>query len=166
MIGDKKLILIRHAKSDLAEPALMDRERQLTERGLQDASFMADWLREAVGRVDIVYSSPAKRAQQTANVFIEALEPPTTHMIEKLYDADIEDIINVINSIPSVITRAVLIGHNPGLTHTAEYLTQTTLHNIPTCGIVVMDMAVDEWSEAGRGTAIVTIFSKPKEIRD
>lgn len=166
MIGDKQLILIRHAKSDQADPALNDRERQLTERGLQDASFMADWLKETVGRVDIIYSSSAKRAQQTAKVFIEALEPPATHTIEKLYDADIEDIINVINSIPSVNTRAVLIGHNPGLTQAAEYLTQIILHNIPTCGVVVMNMAVDEWSEAGRGTAAVTIFSKPKEIRD
>ncbi|MBI2794685.1 MAG: histidine phosphatase family protein [Ignavibacteria bacterium] len=166
MSSRKQLILIRHAKSDWADSSLKDFDRPLNVRGMKDAPFMADWLKEAVGSVDAFYSSPAKRAQQTAKIFIEALVPPTSYTVDKLYDADIEDVINVITSIPPTIRRAVLVAHNPGLTQAAEYLTATTLHNIPTSGVVVLDLIVDEWSDAGRGTATVSVIGKPKEIME
>lgn len=166
MISRKHLILIRHAKSDWADSTLKDFDRHLNARGMKDAAFMADWLKVAVGKVDAFYSSPANRAQQTAKIFIEALVPPTSYTVDKLYDADIEDIINVIASIPPTIKCAVIVAHNPGLTQAAEYLTGTILHNIPTCGVVVLELIVDEWSDAGRGTATISVFGKPKEMRE
>lgn len=165
MSSRKQLILIRHAKSDWADSMLKDFDRPLNVRGMVDAPFMADWLKATVGGADAFYSSPARRAQQTAKIFIEALVPPTSYTVDKLYDADIEDVINVITSIPPTIKCAVLVAHNPGLTQAAEYLTATILHNIPTCGVVVLDLIVDEWSDAGRGTATVSVFGKPKEIK-
>ena len=161
----KQLVLIRHAKSDWADPSLPDRERPLNERGKRDAPFMAGWLKDIVKGTDILIASSAKRAQQTAKYFIEKLEPHSAQTSDSLYDADIEDIISVIKSISPSISCAVIVGHNPGLTQAAEYLTSSLLHNIPTCGVVVMNLIVDEWDDVGRGTASVKVFGKPKELK-
>ncbi|WP_268812262.1 SixA phosphatase family protein [Arcobacter defluvii] len=41
----KKLVLIRHAKSDWSNPFLEDFDRALNKRGLKDAPFMAKILK-------------------------------------------------------------------------------------------------------------------------
>ena len=62
----KKIILIRHAKSAWDHPWLDDFERPLAERGLRDAPQMATSLANRGINVDLICSSTAQRAKQTA----------------------------------------------------------------------------------------------------
>src|SRR5258705_13797921 len=57
------LILCRHAE---AEPGEQDLGRRLTAKGIQQAERMADWLDRHLPATTRVLSSPADRAQQTA----------------------------------------------------------------------------------------------------
>ncbi|MBP8245140.1 MAG: histidine phosphatase family protein, partial [Chitinophagaceae bacterium] len=70
----KKLILVRHAKSDWGNPGLDDIDRPLNERGKKDAPAMASRLLDKGVKIDLIVSSPAKRAAKTARFFAEAYD--------------------------------------------------------------------------------------------
>lgn len=65
------LFLMRHAKPVPGHP--MDDERGLTASGRIEAAQMSDWLRDDIGRVDIVISSPFARCVETAEIMADAL---------------------------------------------------------------------------------------------
>jgi phosphohistidine phosphatase len=70
----KRLFLVRHAKSSWDDPALLDRDRPLDGRGERDSVKMGKRLAERDARIDLILSSPAKRALATAEVFARMLE--------------------------------------------------------------------------------------------
>ena len=63
MTGTRRLILLRHAKSDW--PDVPDRDRPLAKRGRRDAPKIGRWLREHGYLPDIVICSDARRTRQT-----------------------------------------------------------------------------------------------------
>ena len=66
----KKLVLIRHAKSDWSNPFLDDFLRPLNKRGEKNAPLMAKVLKEKNIRPDLIISSPSLRTKQTLEYFI------------------------------------------------------------------------------------------------
>ena len=66
----KKLILVRHAKSDWPENT-DDFDRPLSEKGEKNAEKMAKFLKENKIEIDKFYSSPARGAVLTWAIFIK-----------------------------------------------------------------------------------------------
>ena len=72
----KNLYLLRHAKSSWDNPGLSDKDRPLNKRGLHDAPMMGERFRERGESLDLVFSSPARRAHTTAQLFCDACGYP------------------------------------------------------------------------------------------
>jgi phosphohistidine phosphatase len=70
----KTLFILRHAKSSWNEPDLSDFERPLNRRGLEAAPLIGETMKKNQFQPDLIVSSPAKRAAQTANLVKEAAE--------------------------------------------------------------------------------------------
>ena len=70
----KLLTLIRHAKSSWSDPTLKDFDRPLNKRGHRNAPLMGDMLRLKNIHFDQVYSSPARRALDTAHYICAAVD--------------------------------------------------------------------------------------------
>src|SRR5436190_6546323 len=85
----KCLVLVRHAKSDWADPSLDDFDRPLNERGKRDAPAMAHRLLDKKIKIDAFIASPAKRARKTACIFAEAYKKNKEDIIfrDELYGA-------------------------------------------------------------------------------
>ncbi|MBK9061174.1 MAG: histidine phosphatase family protein [Flavobacteriales bacterium] len=81
----RTLYIVRHAKSSWADPGMSDFDRPLNERGMHDAPMMAERFDGRLEPVDLLMSSPAKRALTTANFFAAALENAPVHEIPELY---------------------------------------------------------------------------------
>ena len=62
----KHLLLLRHAKSSWESADLSDHQRPLNERGKRDAPRMGHWICQQELQPDLVISSTALRAEQTA----------------------------------------------------------------------------------------------------
>ncbi|MCC6685100.1 MAG: histidine phosphatase family protein, partial [Bacteroidia bacterium] len=73
----KQLVLVRHAKSDWANPELKDFDRPLNERGKQNAPEMGKRLASKKWPVDLIVSSPAKRALKTARLLAKEIHYAT-----------------------------------------------------------------------------------------
>ena len=117
---DRRLVLVRHAE---AGPAVVDADRQLTERGGREASAVGRWL-AGVGVVpDRVVVSPARRARQTWDRAAEALGPVVPAIVdERIYDGTPETVLAVVRATAAEVGTLVVVGHNPSLGHLAAVL--------------------------------------------
>ncbi|MFT3885859.1 MAG: histidine phosphatase family protein [Flavobacteriales bacterium] len=158
----RTLYLVRHAKSSWAEAGLADRDRPLNERGLHDAPEMAARFKARNEPVDLLVSSPAKRAIRTARFFAQALGIPDITEVERIYEAHHRSIQHLIEELPDTAQRVMLFGHNPGFSSLAEHLAQGGLGELPTCAIVRIDFTTNTWKEISGGTGTLVWWDQPK----
>ncbi len=160
----KTLYLCRHAKSSWADPGMDDFDRPLNERGLRNAPYMAQVFKERGERIDLIITSPAKRAMTTARSFADTLAIDKEHFIQDraIYLAERITLMHVVNSVPSVADRVMLFGHNPGFTELIDHLSDAGIDNLPTCGLVRIDFALDDWRLLSKHTGTLVWSDYPK----
>ena len=160
----RRLYLCRHAKSSWTDAGTRDHDRPLNERGFRNAPFMAKEFIAKQEPVDLLVSSTALRAITTARSFANELgiDPGSIIQNAAIYHADVSTLMNVINGLPANASRVMLFGHNPGFTHLLDHLTDAGVDNIPTCGLVRIDMDIDDWRGASRHLGTMHWFDYPK----
>ncbi len=151
----KTLILIRHAKSSWNEMGMSDFERSLNARGLADAPLMGERLSlrlaDAEQTLDVLLSSSAQRAEQTARLLAAALAFPEHNIAwhRELYLAAPQTMLELIQTLPDQVTTAALVAHNPGISELAEKLTGERFGDVPTCAVITIELPIDHWLDAG-----------------
>lgn len=165
----KRLTLVRHAKSDWKIAGLKDFDRPLSRRGLKEAPGMAQRLAEQKARVDLLITSPAVRALETARFFAKALDYPLRQLKseDRLYLARPAEILDVIRGVGTRVQHLMIFGHNPGLSEFAQQITaEPALGELPTCAVYSMEFEIDRWSEARFGAARNASLSQPRNFLD
>jgi len=137
----KRLYLVRHAKSSWKHPEFTDFERTLNKRGKRDAPEMGERLARKGVCPDLMVSSPAMRAISTARVLAEKVGYSLAEICEEeaIYGAHWSGLLGVIQDFPDAMDTVLMVGHNPGFSMLAEYLTATRVDNMPTCGVFCVD---------------------------
>lgn len=160
----KKLVLIRHAKSDWSKPHLDDFSRPLNKRGLKNAPFMAKILKDKNIKPNLIISSPSTRTKQTLEYFVKELDyKDEVKFEESIYEAQFENLLNVIKNIKNSYKTVFLVGHNPGLCDLVNFLLDKYFENIPTCGIVEIDFNVKSWKDISKENSILVSCEYPKK---
>jgi phosphohistidine phosphatase len=117
----RRLILLRHAKSDW--PDVPDRDRPLAKRGRRDAPRIGRWLHEHGYQPDVVVVSDAARTRQTWDLVAPELGgSPAVHFEPRAYAASALTLLYLAQELPARYRTALLIGHNPGLSELAASL--------------------------------------------
>jgi phosphohistidine phosphatase len=108
---------------------------------------MAHLMQRLYPKPDLVISSPAKRAIDTAAFFATAYDIPFSDIQQEatLYEATPMDLMRVISQLPDTAFHVVLVGHNPGLTELVNQFLESPLLNLPTCGIVELQSTATNW---------------------
>ncbi len=160
----KTLYLLRHAKSSWASPDVKDFDRPLNQRGFDDAPEMAMRLKERDVTIDLVVSSPALRAYTTATIFCEILGMDVANIVQdrQIYLAGSAKLLHLITLFDEKANSAILVAHNPALTDLANDLAHAGIDNIPTTGLVTLQLPVDHWFDASFGKAQLLNFDFPK----
>ncbi|MHB8632707.1 MAG: SixA phosphatase family protein [Thermoplasmatota archaeon] len=109
----RELLLLRHA--DAADPSTTgDAERPLTAGGVAKATRLGRLLGEAGWIPDVVVTSPARRARETAMAVCQALPILRAPVAEGcLYEADVAAVAAVVSRHKA--DRLMVVGHNPSL---------------------------------------------------
>ncbi len=143
----KILTLVRHAKSSWEDSKLSDRERPLNKRGEHDAPMMGKRIVAAGIRPSLILSSPATRAWTTAKIIAQEIGYPREFLQREnsLYLASLDNIIDVLIAQDAEFNSVVIVGHNPGLTTFANYLSPGLTDNLPTAGVVSVGFEQDDW---------------------
>ena len=158
----KELILLRHAKSSW-DNNLDDRNRPLTEKGVNRIINISKASRKFFLDIDVVYSSPAIRAISTAIISSSVLKINFSKIKinENLYSFNSQNILSFIKSIDNKFNRVLCVGHNPAFTEVANLLGNKELIHLPTAGWVKFKLNESDWKDINNGESI---FGLPKEI--
>ncbi len=142
----KTLLLMRHAKSSWKHLELSDYDRPLNKRGKRDAPRMGRLLQQQGLTPDVILSSPALRARDTATIVAKYCRyKGKTALIRSLYMADPAEYLKDLHNLSDDFQRALIVGHNPGIAELVEILT-TQVVEIPTSAIVNVKLPIKRWS--------------------
>ncbi len=163
----KTLTLVRHAKSSWKDTSLRDRDRPLNKRGQRDAPIMGKRLHEHGIRPSLIVSSPANRAWTTAKIFARELSYPLEFLQrdDNLYLAAVDRILDVIVSQDESFNSLMIVGHNPGFTDFANFLSPGLTHNLPTAGVVSVSIDQDHWNLYEQPKTELLVHDWPKKIQ-
>jgi phosphohistidine phosphatase len=175
----RRLMLLRHSKTETDAPSGRDQDRRLDERGHMDAADIGAWLGRHPPFPDFVQVSPAVRAKQTWELVREAMKAhvpaePQVEFLPELYGADPAQMLQTIRT-ASVTdsTHLMVVGHNPGMHELALMLTGSgeaagraaLADNLPTSGLVIFDFETDDWNEVAFGRGRLVLFVSPKLLK-
>ncbi len=161
----KALTIVRHAKSSWNNPKLSDRERPLNKRGERDAPIMGQRLGDAGIRPSLIASSPAIRAWTTARVIAAQISYPVEFLMREnnLYLASLNDLLDVIVEQDEGFQSLMLVAHNPGLTDLANFLCPGLTDNLPTAGVVSVNIDQDHWKLHEQPKTELVLHDYPKK---
>ena len=152
----RRLMLLRHAKSDWAKPGLRDHDRPLNPRGREAAPKMGAYMVRHALVPDLIIASTAKRVTETLDHLLPAFDRPPKIVSEpRVYDARSNALLGVLKEAPGTAHSLLLVGHNPGIAELASLLIasgdvdarQRLIEKFPTAGLAVIDFAIDDWAK-------------------
>lgn len=163
----KTLTILRHAKSSWDDASLSDRERPLNARGQHDAPMMGRRLAAAGIRPSLIVSSPAVRAWKTARAAARELNYPLEFLQseKRLYLATLDDILDVVAMQDNSFNNLMIVGHNPGFTDFANFLSPGLTNNLPTAGVVCVAIPRDDWTLHARPATELLLYDYPRKAK-
>ncbi len=174
----RRLMLLRHAKTENEAPSGRDQDRQLDNRGRHDATEIGGWIGRHPPFPDLVLVSHAVRAHQTWEIAWEAMKElvpePQVELMPELYGADVSQLLETIHEASSTDSRRLMIvGHNPGMHELALALAgsgdgtarKALADNLPTSGLAVFDFEIDDWADVAFRRGRLMLFVSPKLLK-
>jgi phosphohistidine phosphatase len=160
----KSIYLVRHANAGWNNSQLPDFERTLSDEGRKEASEMAGRLLEKDARPDILVSSPASRALETAGIFADRLScpPELIRPDAGIYDGDVDTLSEIVQKLPRDHQTVMIFGHNPTISLYSSWLSGKQLGQMVTCGVIRLDLPKGNWTDAKKGCANAVWYSYPK----
>lgn len=163
----KSLYLIRHAKSSWEIAGMSDAGRPLIPKGVKKTRLMVSFLKSRGTTLDLIVTSPAVRAYETARIVAEGLDYPQEKIqIErKIYDGYYDRILDIIYGTPNDVNSLAIFGHNPTITHLANLFLHPGIDEIPTSGIVCLTFPTDKWEDIPSSDPVKEFFITPKMLK-
>lgn len=164
----KTLILVRHATAEDHSFLIKDFDRKLNDKGLGESAKMGEWLATANISADIFISSPAPRAYQTAEIIAEKLGLNAGQLISDrdLYDGGPKAYLSALNSVSESFSKLMLFGHNPDISHFAEYMSGTDLGSMKKGSVAIIEFEGLKWEELSAKTGQLTLYKTPKQVSE
>jgi phosphohistidine phosphatase len=172
-VVDMRLMLLRHAKSEKAEPGKRDHARRLNGRGQNDAPLIGAYMARHALIPDLVLVSGAARTRETWERLASALSAsPRVSYEERLYDAGSEAVLAVLRETAPEVRTLMVVGHNPGLHDLARLLIasgdvearERLNEGLPTSGLAVIDFAGDAWRKLHPHGGRLERFVSPRSL--
>ena len=158
------LYLLRHAKSSWKDDSLADFDRPLKGRGRDAAEQMGKRLASEKLEDAVLICSPAARTRETAQLVLKHSRLRMDQRFdERIYEASLRDLLQVVSEIPDEKQTAMLIGHNPGFEELLAFLTGES-RRMPTCALAKIRLDVESWKEARAGEGSLQSFITPKGL--
>jgi phosphohistidine phosphatase len=169
-----RLLLLRHAKSDWANPELADRDRPLSKRGQAAAEAMACYIIEHRLFPDLILCSSAQRTRETLLPLLSRIRREVDiRVLHSLYDQSEENYLPIIQAHGAGAQTLMIIGHNPATENTARTLFGAGSQDLkrdmelkyPSGALAVYSSPKTEtWSALAPGESQLDGFVKPRDL--
>ena len=161
----KRLLLMRHAKSSWSDSDITDKERPLKKKGKKDAAAMGKMLKAKKLEPDLILSSTALRAKETAEILAATCKcKKEVIYLDSLYMAEPSDILQAIEKNGKDKKTVMVIGHNPGLEAFLQ-IANGKVESLPTASIAYLTAPIDNWSKLDKGDTVkLKKLWRPKDL--
>ncbi len=156
----KKLILIRHGEAIPKTTPIEDFDRDLTDTGKQQSAQMAARLLNSIPTPNMFVSSPAIRALNTAHIFAATFGFDEPVINPKIYEADAETLLKIVNQLNNDFEQVCLTGHNPGISNLLYYLTGK-ITTMATSAWAEIELNAENWAKVSIGTGTLLQYQQP-----
>ena len=162
----KQLFLLRHAEAAAKEARQDDKARELTQTGIKDCVHMGAWFLAQDIRFDLLASSSALRAEQTAGLIAEGmkLENPRILTEDVLYEASVRQLLEFVNHLEDGYHNVMVTGHNPGISYLAEYLTKADVGDMAAGSVAIIKFDAGSWKEVSENTGELVQYVTPESV--
>jgi len=149
----KTLYIARHGKSDWDEMSHNDIERPLKPRGIANCKEMSSALIERNAIPEIIFSSPAVRAYESAKIFADEMKLSLNSLKvdPKLYTPDFPTMLKMILYLDDHLSSAMIVGHEPSISTFVNYFIPKPIEKIVTGSVTVMVFDIHNWKEISPG---------------
>lgn len=148
----KTLYLMRHGQKEI-DSSKDDFDIKLTTNGIKDIEDISNKLLEDKVQVDLIASSPALRAKETAQILANKFdyEKPIIYN-EVIYQAFLNELHEIITYTYDTVDSMILVGHNPSLAILA--LNYCGYKDKLDMGYVIrIDFNCDSWIDVSKNNA-------------
>ncbi len=163
----KRVIIVRHGKS-VPYGYDDDFNRDLKDRGEIDAKHIVNELVNRLITVDLIISSPAKRALRTAEIYANGLgyDHLMIRQDNRLYDGiTTHDFVEMLHGLPATMDTIMVFGHNPTVFYLVNNLVKYFNSDMPTCSTVCIDFKIDNWRDLEVRTGHLTFQIVPSQLK-
>lgn len=161
----KKIYLIRHGKAEDGYDKT-DFERELIAKGEKKTKKIAQFLADQKITVDLMLVSMAQRTRQTAEILAETMSVSKKKIQEEkaLYLASTNGILEVIYGVDDQIDHLMVVGHNPGISSLATYLSNEDIDWLPTSAVVAIKLDTNQWNKIPVAKGTLDFYMKPSDL--
>lgn len=164
----KTLFIVRHAKSSWDHPGLGDDQRPILPKGKKRTKYVVDYFLKNNLKPDLIISSHAVRAFETAKIIATSIDYPGDKIIvtEEIYHGDVDTSLSLIFEQDNNINSLMMVGHNPTFTYLANTFLDESIFNLPTSGVVCIEFQTDKWEEIMNVEKRTKFVISPKMLKN
>lgn len=175
MNDQRRLYVLRHAKSSWDNPAQDDHDRPLAPRGERAVAALAAHIAASDIRPELVLCSSARRTRET----LEGVGVEGERRIDRrFFELTCGDLIDELRGVPSEIRSVMVVGHNPTMQMvvlkltggTGSHLSGEVAQNLvdierkfPTGALATLSFDC-EWAQIASGAAQLAAYVRPKAL--
>ena len=122
-------------------------DRPLLEKGIKRTLKVIHFLKERAIMIDLMISSPAVRALQTAILVAKGIGYPEEKILveRKIYDGYYDRILDLIYATDDEVNSLMIFGHNPTITQLANLFLSPGIDLLPTTGTICISFNTKKW---------------------
>jgi len=155
MAVSKLLYLLRHGQAEPGIGPIGDLKRPLSKIGESHINQLSRVLESRKIIFDLIMASPAARTSQTAKIISGVIPFKEILKMDEIYDAELIDLLKILNKVKSDVENLLLVGHNPSLSALATYLTGDDSVNLYPGMMAIIEIKVTGWNQIGTDSGIL-----------
>ena len=114
----------------------------------------------------VLICSPAARTRETAQIVLKHSGLRMDQRFDdRIYEASLRDLMQVVSELPDDRQTAMLIGHNPGFEELQDFLTGQA-RRMPTCALAKIKLHAESWKDVRTGEGSLKLFLTPKGLAE
>ncbi len=143
----KRLLIMRHAKSQRDNPTFDDFNRPLLTKGVNRTKRVIAAMIQYDLIPEQIICSPALRTRNTAHLVLDSMGLNENILIEEkcLYFNGEDNYFNAVFACPNEKNTLLIVGHNPMITSFVNFFLTEKIDNLPTSGLIGLAFECDRW---------------------
>lgn len=143
-----------------------DDQRPLLEKGKKRTRKIIEYLMKNNVMPDVIISSHAVRALETAKIVAHGIKFPVNDIIisHNLYHCQADGIFSETFAFDDDIAEIMLVGHNPTLTNFINKFFDPPVDYLPTSGLAAIAFDTDQWVDLPLAQPKPVFIVFPKEL--